>query len=180
MRFRIQRRRPGHTTTVTISGEQFTLVANQHADGTLGEVFIRCGKHGTSGAGLLDGYATALSVGLAYRVPLADLLRSGLDLHFAPYGHTDDPEIPRVRSVADYLARRLAIDWLPYPERAALGIYTLTERVALARDWMRTADPSVVSSAAPSRVSSAASSTVPSAERLPTTDRHPVPCREFA
>jgi hypothetical protein len=36
------------------------------------------------------------------------------------------------RSAVDYVARRLAIDWLPYPERAALGVYTLTERV---RRW---------------------------------------------
>ena len=143
MRFLVQRRRAGHTPTVTIGGEQFTLIANQRADGTLGEVFIRGGKHGGSGAGLLDSYATALSVGLAYQVPLADLLRSGLDLHFTPSGHTDDPEIPRVRSVADYLARRLAIDWLPYPERAALGIYTLTERVTLAGTWMKTRDPAM-------------------------------------
>jgi hypothetical protein len=143
MRFPVQRRRAGHTTTVTIGGEQFTLVANQRADGTLGEVLIRGGKHGSSGAGLLDSYATALSVGLTYQVPLADLLRSGLDLRFTPSGHTDDPEVPRVRSVADYIARRLAIDWLPYPERAALGIYTLTERVALAGSWMKTRDPAM-------------------------------------
>ena len=128
---------------MTIGGEQFTLVANQRADGTLCEVFIRGGKHGSSGAGLLDSYATALSVGLAYQVPLADLLRSGLDLHFTPSGHTDDPEIPRVHSVADYLARRLAIDWLSYPERAALGVYTLTERVMLAGSWMKTQDPAM-------------------------------------
>jgi hypothetical protein len=139
MRVSVQRRRAGLTTTVTIGGEKFTVIANQRADGTLGEVFIRGGKHGSSGAGLLDSYATALSVGLAHQVPLADLLRSGLDLRFAPSGHTDDPEIPRVRSVADYLARRLAIDWLPDPERAALGVYTLTERVALAGDWMTAA-----------------------------------------
>jgi hypothetical protein len=139
----VQRRRAGLTTTVTIGGEQFALIANQRADGTLGEVLIRGGKHGSSGAGLLDSYATVLSVGLAYHVPLADLLRSGLDLHFTPSGRTDDPDIPRVRSVADYLARRLAIDWLPDAERAALGIYTLTERVALAGSWMKTQDPAM-------------------------------------
>jgi ribonucleoside-diphosphate reductase alpha chain len=143
MRLPIQRRRTGLTSTVTIGGEQFTLIANRRSDGTLGEVLIRGGKHGTSGAGLLDSYATALSVGLAYQVPLADLLRSGLDLQFTPSGRTDDPEIPRVRSVADYLARRLAIDWLPYAERAALGVYTLTERVALAGSWMKSQDPAM-------------------------------------
>ena len=130
------RRRVGHTTTVTIGGEKFRFTANQHADGTLGEVFIQWGKHGTVGAGLADSYATALSTGLEQHVPLADLIRPGLDTNFTPNGHTDDPEIPRVRSVVDYLARRLAIDWLPYPDRAALGVYTLTERVARAGTWM--------------------------------------------
>lgn len=116
------RRRGGHTTAVTIGGERFTLTANETPDGSLGEVYIHHGKQGTAGAGLLDSYAIALSVGLRHGVPLADLLRSGLDLSFAPSGHTDDPEIPRARSAVDYFARRLALDWLPYAERAALGV----------------------------------------------------------
>ena len=130
------RRRTGHTTTVTIGPERFYLTANQRGDGSLGEVFIHWGKHGTSGAGLVTGYAIAVSVGLQHQVPLADLIRPGLDQLFAPYGHTDDPEIPRVRSAVDYIARRLAIDWLPYPERAELGVYTLTERVQRASTWI--------------------------------------------
>jgi hypothetical protein len=139
----LPRRRNGHTTAVTINGEQLYLTANAAADGTLGEVFIRWGKQGSSGAGLLDMYATALSAGLQHRVPLADLIRPGLDLSFAPSGHTDDPEIPRVRSVVDYLARRLAIDWLPDPDRAALGVYTLTERVENAGTWLHTQFPAL-------------------------------------
>lgn len=123
------RRRSGHTTAVIIGAERFYLTANQRDDGSLGEVFIHWGKHGTSGAGLVSTYAIALSVGLRHRVPLADLIQPGLDQYFLPNGRTDDPEIPRVWSAVDYVARRLAIDWLPYPERAALGVYTLTERV---------------------------------------------------
>jgi ribonucleoside-diphosphate reductase alpha chain len=130
------RRRSGHTTTVTIGAECFCLTANQRRDGSLGEVFIRWGKHGTSTAGLVTSYAAALSLGLQYRVPLADLISAGLDQFFIPNGHTDDPEIPRVRSAVDYIARRLAIDWLPYPERAGLGVYTLTERVQAASPWI--------------------------------------------
>src|SRR5580692_11159559 len=130
------RRRSGHTTTVTIGAERFSLTANQGDGGDLGEVFIHWGKHGTSGAGLVNMYAVALSVGLQHRVPLADLIRAGLDQCFVPNGRTDDPEIPRVRSAVDYVARRLAIDWLPYPDRAALGVYTLTERVQRASAWM--------------------------------------------
>ena len=123
------RRRSGHTTAVTIDGERFHLTANGREDGSLGEVFIHGRKQGSSQAGLMDIYAIALSVGLQHGVPLGDLLRPGLGLYFAPYGRTDDPEIPRVRSVVDYLCRRLAVDWLPYPERAALGVLTITERV---------------------------------------------------
>lgn len=130
------RRRGGHTTAVTIGGERVLVTANERRDGTLGEVFIRWGKQGSAGAGLADAYAEALTVGLEHRVPLADLLGPGLGLHFAPSGRTDDPEIPRARSVVDYLSRRLAIDWMPFAERAALGVYTLTERVQQAGAWM--------------------------------------------
>jgi ribonucleoside-diphosphate reductase alpha chain len=132
----LPRRRIGHTTTVTIGAEPFLLTANQRDDGSLGEVFIHWGKHGTSAAGLVSSYAVAVSLGLQHHVPLAELIRPGLDQFFVPNGHTDDPEIPRVRSAVDYTARRLAIDWLPYAERAGLGVYTLTERVHLASTWI--------------------------------------------
>ncbi len=53
------RRRSGHTTTVTIGADRFGLPANQRHDGSLGEVFIHGGKHGSSAAGLVTGYAVA-------------------------------------------------------------------------------------------------------------------------
>jgi ribonucleoside-diphosphate reductase alpha chain len=134
------RRRSGHTTAVTIGTERFGLTANQRDDGSLGEVFIDWGKHGSTSAGLVHTYAIALSIGLTHQVPLADLISPGLDQFFEPSGHTDDPEIPRVRSAVDYVARRLAIDWLPYGERAALGVYTLSERVQRASGWLDAQD----------------------------------------
>ena len=136
VRRHMPRRRSGHTDTVTIGTERLCLTANQRDDGGLGEVFVHWGKHGSSTAGLVSAYAAGLSLGLQHRVPLADLLRPGLGQYFVPNGHTDDPEIPRVRSAVDYIARRLAIDWLPYPERAGLGVYTLTERVQRAGTWI--------------------------------------------
>jgi ribonucleoside-diphosphate reductase alpha chain len=130
------RRRTGLTTSVTIGTERFYLTANARDDGTLGEVFISWGKQGQTQAGLMDIYAVALSVGLQHGVPLLDLVRQGLDLYFVPNGHTDDPDIPRVRSAVDWVARRLAIDWLPYDQRAAAGIFTVDERVTAAGDWL--------------------------------------------
>ena len=118
------------------------MVTGRLDDESLGEVFIHWGKHGTSAAGLASSYAIALSLGLRHHVPLTDLIRSGLDQFFVPNGHTDDPEIPKVRSAVDYIARRLAIDWLPYPERTALGVYTLTERVHRASTWIEAHEPS--------------------------------------
>ena len=82
------------------------------------------GQAGQYRAGLMDIYAVALSVGLQHQVPLVELITPGLDLYFVPNGRTDDPQIPRVRSVIDYVARRLAIDWLSYPDRASLGVFT--------------------------------------------------------
>lgn len=130
------RRRTGVTTAVTIGGERFYLTANARHDGSLGEVFLSWGKQGQTCAGLMDIYAVALSVGLQHGVPLLDLVRQGTDLYFVPNGHTDDPDLPRVRSVVDWVARRLAIDWLPFDVRAAEGILTVDERVTAAGDWL--------------------------------------------
>ena len=136
VRRHMPRRRSGHTVTVTIGAERFCLTANQRDDGSLGEVFIGWGKHGSSTAGLVNAYAIGLSLGLQHHVPLADLIRPGLGQFFVPNGHTDDPEIPRVRSAVDDIARRLAIDWLPYPARAQLGAAHATERVQRASTWI--------------------------------------------
>jgi len=130
------RRRAGHTTAVTLGGERFYITANAREDSTLGEVFIQWGKQGSSSAGLLDIYAIGWSVALQHGVPLTDLIRCNLDLYFVPNGGTDDPDIPRARSIADYTARRLAIDWLPAAERAKLGIRTIQERVDAASEWI--------------------------------------------
>jgi ribonucleoside-diphosphate reductase alpha chain len=99
-------------------------------------VYVRWGKHGSACNGLMEAYAVGLSVGLQRGVPLMELLQPALGLSFAPAGHTDDPEIPRVRSVVDYLARRLAVDWLSYTQRAAIGVFTISELAGLdRRQW---------------------------------------------
>jgi hypothetical protein len=134
------RRRDGHTTAVTIGGERFYITANAREDSALGEVFIQWGKQGSSSAGLLDIYAIAWSVALQHGVPLVELIRRNLDLYFVPNSRTDDPDIPRARSIADYTARRLAIDWLPAAERAQLGIQTIREKIDAASEWMAQTD----------------------------------------
>src|ERR1700728_1190125 len=130
------RRRSGYTNAVTIGGERFSFTANAGEAGSLREVSVQWDERGSARAGLMETYAVALSVGLQHHVPLADLLRPALGLYFVPAGHTDDPEIPRARSVVDYFARRLTVDWLPYAERAALSVFTISELAGQPRrEW---------------------------------------------
>lgn len=89
-----------------------TLTANVRDDGTLREIFIRTGKHGSTLAGLLDTIATTVSIGLRNGVPLQNYVDHLAGLAFVPNGPTDDPDITRAASVTDYLFRRLAIDVL--------------------------------------------------------------------
>jgi hypothetical protein len=69
------------------------------------------------------------------------LLQPGLGPCFVPNGHTDDPEIPRARSVIDYFCRRRALDWRPDTERARLGIFTISARTERARPAERADEP---------------------------------------
>jgi len=49
---------------------------------------------------------------------------------FEPNGMTDDKDVRIAQSLVDYLARRLAIDYLDVETRQALGIKTTAERTA--------------------------------------------------
>jgi ribonucleoside-diphosphate reductase alpha chain len=56
-----------------------------------------------------------------------------MNMRFEPAGMTDDPDIRMATSVMDYVARRLALDFLPYEKRAELGVFTAEERAAQVR-----------------------------------------------
>jgi ribonucleoside-diphosphate reductase alpha chain len=53
-----------------------------------------------------------------------------VNMRFEPSGMTDDPDIRMAQSIVDYIFRRLALDYLPYEDREALGIFTAEERAA--------------------------------------------------
>jgi ribonucleoside-diphosphate reductase alpha chain len=128
------RTRNGTTTSFQVAGTEFFVTANGHTDGTLGEVFAKFGKDGSTTAGLMDLLSIAISLGLQHGVPPETYIRKFKDMRFEPMGMTDDPDIPTVSSVGDYLARRIALDWLPFPTRKTLGILTTAEETALPHD----------------------------------------------
>jgi hypothetical protein len=126
--------RRGTTTSFQVGDTEFVLTANANRDGSLGEVFAKFGKDGSTTAGLMDLLSIAISVGLQHGVPLATYVARFTNTRFEPMGLTDDPDIPRASSVGDYLARRLAHDWLDAEARQRLDLLTPEEEAALPAD----------------------------------------------
>ncbi|MCP3696293.1 MAG: vitamin B12-dependent ribonucleotide reductase, partial [Planctomycetaceae bacterium] len=94
----------------------------------LGEVFLKLGKQGSTLAGVMDAFSIAVSIALQYGVPLEAFVSKFVNMRFDPAGMTDDSDIRMAQSIMDYIFRRLALDYLPYEDRAALGILTAEER----------------------------------------------------
>ena len=104
------------------------MTSGAHDDGELGEVFLKLGKQGSTLAGVMDAFSIAVSIGLQYGVPLETYVSKFTNMRFEPAGLTDDPDVRMAQSIMDYVFRRLALDYLPFETRSALGIYTAEER----------------------------------------------------
>ena len=76
----------------------------------------------------MDAFSIAISIALQHGVPLETYVQKFTNLKFEPAGLTDDPDVRMAQSIMDYIFRRLALDYLPFDERAALGIYSAEER----------------------------------------------------
>ena len=132
VRRRLPKRRPSQTISFTVGGAEGYITAGSYPDDGLGEVFLKLGKQGSTLAGIMDAFSIAISIALQYGVPLQTYVEKFTNMRFEPAGMTDDPDIRMAQSVVDYIFRRLALDYLPYEERAALGVFTAEERAAQA------------------------------------------------
>ena len=104
------------------------MTAGSYPDDGLGEVFLKLGKQGSTLAGVMDAFSIAISIALQYGVPLETYVQKFTNMRFEPAGLTDDPDIRMAQSVLDYIFRRLALDYLDFDTRSALGIHTAEER----------------------------------------------------
>ena len=104
------------------------MTSGAYADGALGEVFLKLGKQGSTLAGVMDAFSIAVSIGLQYGVPLQTFVEKFTNLRFEPSGMTDDADIRIAQSMMDYIFRRLALDYLPFETRSAIGLYSAAER----------------------------------------------------
>jgi ribonucleoside-diphosphate reductase alpha chain len=130
VRKRLPKARPATTTSFSVGGAEGYMTAGAYADGALGEVFLKLGKQGSTLAGVMDAFSIAVSIGLQYGVPLETFVEKFTNLRFEPAGMTDDQDIRMAQSMMDYIFRRLALDYLPFEQRSAMGLYTAAERAA--------------------------------------------------
>ena len=128
IRLRLPKSRASRTVSFTVGGAEGYMTAGAYDDGSLGEVFIKMSKQGSTLAGVMDAYSIAISIGLQYGVPLEAYIDKFLNMRFEPAGLTDDADIRMAQSVMDYIFRRLALDFLTFDARSALGIYSADER----------------------------------------------------
>ena len=128
IRKRLPKTRPSTTTSFSVGGAEGYMTSGAYADGALGEVFLKLGKQGSTLAGVMDAFSIAVSIGLQYGVPLETFVEKFTNLRFEPAGMTDDPDIRMAQSMMDYIFRRLALDYLPFEQRSAMGLFTASER----------------------------------------------------
>ena len=130
IRRRLPKSRPSRTTSFSVAGAEGYMTAGSYDDGALGEVFLKLGKQGSTLAGVMDAFSIAISIALQYGVPLEAFVSKFVNMRFEPAGMTDDADIRISQSIMDYIFRRLALDYLDYDKREALGIFTADERTA--------------------------------------------------
>jgi len=123
VRRRLPDERAGVTHKFSIGGHEGYLTVGLYPDTNQpGEIFIRMSKEGSSISGLMDSFATAISLALQYGVPLSTLVDKFIHSRFEPSGFTGNKEIPMAKSVMDYIFRYLALRFLQKEDRHNVGL----------------------------------------------------------
>jgi ribonucleoside-diphosphate reductase alpha chain len=105
--------RPGYTHKFSVGAHEGYLTVGLYDNGQPGEIFITMAKEGSTVSGLMDSFATAVSLALQYGVPLKVLCDKFSHTRFEPSGWTHHPEIRYAKSIMDYIFRWLAWKFLP-------------------------------------------------------------------
>jgi ribonucleoside-diphosphate reductase alpha chain len=124
-RRRMPRERQSLTHKFSIGGHEGYITAGVYEDGTVGEIFLTdIGKEGSTLRGMMNAFATSISIALQYGVPLEKLVEKFSYMRFDPEGITQNPEIPFAKSMPDYIMRWLASRFLDTETQEGLGIMT--------------------------------------------------------
>ena len=119
--------RNSKTFKFTVAGTRGYFTVGEYDDGRPGELFVSIAKQGSTLRGVMDAFATSVSYGLQYGVPLKKLVRAFTNTSFAPAGITDDPDIRTASSLIDYIFRRLGKTYLSFDDRLEVGLASIDE-----------------------------------------------------
>jgi ribonucleoside-diphosphate reductase alpha chain len=112
-RRKMPRERQSLTHKFAVGGHEGYITAGLYEDGSVGEIFLTdIGKEGSTLRGMMNSFATAISIALQYGVPLETLVRKFSYMRFEPEGMTMNTEIPFAKSLPDYIMRWLASRFL--------------------------------------------------------------------
>jgi ribonucleoside-diphosphate reductase alpha chain len=124
-RRRMPRERQSITHKFSVGGHEGYITAGMYEDGSVGEIFLTdVGKEGSTMRGMMNAFATSVSISLQYGVPLETLVEKFAYMRFEPEGITQNPEIPFAKSMPDYFMRWLASRFLSTDHQEALGLRT--------------------------------------------------------
>jgi len=122
----LRRKLPDERRSIThkfdIAGHEGYITAGMYEDGQPGEIFITMSKEGSTISGLMDSFATAISMAFQYGVPLRVLVDKFSHMRFEPSGFTKNPDIPMAKSIMDYIFRWLATKFLDGDAQQEVGV----------------------------------------------------------
>ena len=112
VRRKLEDERQSITHKFSIAGHEGYITVGLYEDGMPGELFISMAKEGSTISGLMDSFATAISYGLQYGVPLKFFVDKFSHVRFEPSGYTGNDKVPYAKSIMDYIFRWLAYKFL--------------------------------------------------------------------
>jgi ribonucleoside-diphosphate reductase alpha chain len=112
VRHRLPDERAAVTHKFSIAGHEGYITVGLYPTGQPGEIFIKMAKEGSTVSGLMDSFATAISLALQHGVPLKVLCEKFAHTRFEPSGWTGNEQIGYAKSLMDYIFRWLDLRFL--------------------------------------------------------------------
>ncbi|MBI3585593.1 MAG: vitamin B12-dependent ribonucleotide reductase [Ignavibacteriales bacterium] len=144
-----RRRLPDERQSIThkfsIAGHEGYITVGMFEDGMPGEVFITMSKEGSTISGLMDSFATSISIALQYGVPLKVLTDKFSHARYEPSGFTNNPEIPIAKSISDYIFRWLGLKFLSKEEAPSSSGETGGDGMAYTKARIEPSAPTITS-----------------------------------
>src|SRR5258708_4547429 len=112
VRHRLPEERASITHKFSIAGHEGYITVGLYPTGQPGEIFIKMAKEGSTVSGLMDAFATSISLALQHGVPLRVLCEKFAHTRFEPSVLTGNEQIGYAKSLMDYIFRWLQLRFL--------------------------------------------------------------------